>query len=386
MDYFLAFLALLGHCAISIFLINRAHATALPYWLIKLIDAGWYVAVGGAPVLVAIYFTLGMPEWMERHVVFQYAVFTYVVVCWFSALAAVPVWFRYSTDAGTTHRLVSNHTQHIDVIRRCGRRPIGSISTNLLSKIPTNQVFNLSVTEKVLQLPRLDPQLNGLTIAHLSDLHFTGRITREFFEMVVDQTNQMDVDLVAITGDIIDNPLCRPWLDEILGKLRSRHGVFFILGNHDLRIHDEPGLRAQLTRLGFHDLGGRWQSLTINRKQIVLAGNELPWFVPAADMQSCPIKPRQGRPFRIALSHSPDQIGWCQNYDFDLMLAGHTHGGQIRLPVIGPIFAPSRYGVKYSAGTFFEDPTLMHVSRGLSGTRPLRFNCTPEVTKLVLRV
>ena len=82
MDYFLAFLALLGHCAISIFLINRAHATALPYWLIKLIDAGWYVAVGGAPVLVAIYFTLGMPEWMERHVVFQYAVFTYVVVCW----------------------------------------------------------------------------------------------------------------------------------------------------------------------------------------------------------------------------------------------------------------------------------------------------------------
>ncbi len=247
-------------------------------------------------------------------------------------------------------------------------------------------MFNLSVTEKVLQLPRLDPQLNGLTIAHLSDLHFTGRITREFFEMVVDQTNQMDVDLVAITGDIIDNPLCRPWLDEILGKLRSRHGVFFILGNHDLRIHDEPGLRAQLTRLGFHDLGGRWQSLTINRKQIVLAGNELPWFVPAADMQSCPIKPRQGRPFRIALSHSPDQIGWCQNYDFDLMLAGHTHGGQIRLPVIGPIFAPSRYGVKYSAGTFFEDPTLMHVSRGLSGTRPLRFNCTPEVTKLVLRV
>ena len=140
-----------------------------------------------------------------------------------------------------------------------------------------------------------------------------------------------------------------------------------------------------MTRLGFNDLGGRWQSLLIKQRQIVLAGNELPWFVPAADMKSCPANYRHGRPLRIALTHSPDQIEWCRNNDFDLMLAGHTHGGQIRLPVIGPVFSPSRFGVKYSAGTFFEDPTLMHVSRGLSGTRPLRFNCTPELTKLILR-
>jgi hypothetical protein len=92
-----------------------------------------------------------------------------------------------------------------------------------------------------------------------------------------------------------------------------------------------------------------------------------------------------GRPFRIAVAHSPDQFGWARYYDFDLMLAGHTHGGQIRFPLIGPVFSPSHHGVRYAAGTFYQPPTLMHVSRGLSGTRPLRFNCPPELARLNLR-
>ena len=67
------------------------------------------------------------------------------------------------------------------------------------------------------------------------------------------------------------------------------------------------------------------------------------------------------------------------------MLAGHTHGGQVRLPWIGAIVAPSRHGVRYASGTFFEPPTVMHVSRGLSAEKPLRWNCAPELTKLTLR-
>ena len=67
------------------------------------------------------------------------------------------------------------------------------------------------------------------------------------------------------------------------------------------------------------------------------------------------------------------------------MLAGHTHGGQIRLPIIGPIVAPSHFGVKYASGVFYESPTLVHVSRGVSGLDPIRINCPPEVTKITLR-
>jgi predicted MPP superfamily phosphohydrolase len=84
------------------------------------------------------------------------------------------------------------------------------------------------------------------------------------------------------------------------------------------------------------------------------------------------------------LAHTPDQIEWARVHDFDLMLAGHTHGGQIQLPGFGAVLSPSRYGVEYAEGTFYEHPTLMHVSRGISGTRQLRLNCPPELTKLIL--
>ena len=67
------------------------------------------------------------------------------------------------------------------------------------------------------------------------------------------------------------------------------------------------------------------------------------------------------------------------------MLAGHMHGGQIRFPIIGPIVGPSYYGVRYSGGVYYVKPTLLHVSRGVSGVQTLRIHCRPELTKLVLR-
>jgi predicted MPP superfamily phosphohydrolase len=69
----------------------------------------------------------------------------------------------------------------------------------------------------------------------------------------------------------------------------------------------------------------------------------------------------------------------------DLMLSGHNHGGQVVLPIIGPVYAPSRFGVQYAGGVFWKDPTLLYVSRGISGQHPLRLNCPPELTKLILR-
>jgi predicted MPP superfamily phosphohydrolase len=91
------------------------------------------------------------------------------------------------------------------------------------------------------------------------------------------------------------------------------------------------------------------------------------------------------RPFRILLAHSPDQFGWARRWDFDLVLAGHTHGGQFCLPGIGPLLTPSWHGVQYSSGTFFAGQTLMHVSRGTSSELPLRWNCLPELGEIILR-
>jgi predicted MPP superfamily phosphohydrolase len=95
-------------------------------------------------------------------------------------------------------------------------------------------------------------------------------------------------------------------------------------------------------------------------------------------------KPRDLQ-LKILLSHSPDQVRWARKHGFDLMLCGHTHGGQIRYPIIGPTVCPSWYGVRYASGLFLERALAIHVSRGVSGLFPIRWNCLPEVALLVLR-
>ena len=89
--------------------------------------------------------------------------------------------------------------------------------------------------------------------------------------------------------------------------------------------------------------------------------------------------------FVLLVSHSPDVAESLGGTPVDLVLAGHTHGGQIRLPVLGPVYAPSLYGCRFASGVFWMDPTLLYVSRGISGREPIRYNCVPELTKLVLR-
>lgn len=127
-------------------------------------------------------------------------------------------------------------------------------------------------------------------------------------------------------------------------------------------------------------LGNSWQPLEVRGERMMVIGNEAPWFRPAPDLTACPAEG-----FRLCLSHTPDNIAWAKQHQIQLMLAGHVHGGQIRVPAIGSIFVPSRYGRQFDCGTFHEPPTLLHVSRGLGGMHPLRYNCRPEVTLLVLK-
>jgi predicted MPP superfamily phosphohydrolase len=196
----------------------------------------------------------------------------------------------------------------------------------------------------------------------------------------------MDADLVAITGDFVENVRYLDWVREVLSRVQSRYGVYYVLGNHDKRLRDAAPLRRALSDAGLIDLGGRWVKVEVRGEPLILAGNELPWFRPPAPMEDCPGVAGGARPLRVLLAHTPDQLPWARSFDFDLMLAGHTHGGQIRFPIIGPLVVPSRYGAKYAAGAFYEDPTLLHVTRGVSSLEPLRFRCPPELARLVLQI
>jgi predicted MPP superfamily phosphohydrolase len=211
----------------------------------------------------------------------------------------------------------------------------------------------------------------------------SGRILRGYFERVVEETNALNADIIAITGDIVEREHCIDWIPETLGRLRATAGVYYVLGNHDRHV-DTNRLKSALGRAGLVHLGADCIPLSIRGMAIILGGNELPWFKPASNFESVPRHDESGTPLRVLVAHSPDEFRWAQARDVDLMLAGHLHGGQVQLPLFGAIFSPSRYGVRYAHGVFTSGNTVMHVSRGISSLTPLRYNCLPEISLLVL--
>ena len=378
----LLMLALLGHVFLWVALVNRVHAVAIPYRVINAITAICFACLALAPVWFGWWFVstginvLGAFHWQQ----IPGGAVLYLCTCWVAAALGVVWWIRRTVACGPPAGLRFLSSQSVRPANNlCG----ADAAHHFLVYLPGNEILQLDVTERSIDVPRLARALDGLSIVHLSDLHFTGRVGKVYFQEVVRRCNEMEPDLVAITGDVVDKPECIDWIPDTLGRLHSRFGVCFILGNHDIRV-DVDRLRGTLADSGLIDLGGRWVRVEIRRQPVVLAGNELPWIAPAADMTNCPRRSGDGGPLKIVLSHSPDQLNWARAQDADLLLAGHTHGGQIRLPLLGAIFAPSAGGVKYASGVFYAPPTIMHVTRGVSGQLPVRLNCPPEMAHLVL--
>jgi predicted MPP superfamily phosphohydrolase len=307
------------------------------------------------------------------------AVAGYVAVCWLTAFVLLPLNTLRRLLRPTPAALVESRSQVLDVAKKLGRPPLGTSQQRFLAGLPGNQVFEVELSERTLKLPRLPAAWDGLTILHLSDLHLCGTPDRDFYRVVMDRCNEWEPDLVAVTGDVADSFHHQKWIVPVLGRLRWRVAAFAILGNHDY-YYDPPFIRRRLQRLGMHVLSNAWEQVEVRGEPLLVIGHEGPWLKPAPDLTKCP----EGH-FRLCLSHTPDNIKWARRLRIDLMLSGHVHGGQVRLPVFGSVLVPSVYGRRYDCGTFDEAPTLLHVSRGLSGEHPVRYLCRPEVTLLTLR-
>jgi predicted MPP superfamily phosphohydrolase len=379
-------LALFGHFALWIAVFNRLHGTGLPRWAVDVLEKPILGILLGVLALAVAWISVNEQVLVDPlETLFEnVAVAMYFWSCFGVAIPVLGAW-GWRTWHSVPRQWIDYDRRVLYIHRVLGRRRCGKLRTRMLARLPGNQIWQLEVNEKTVTPLRLPPGLDGLTIAHLSDLHFTGQISREFFAFVVAQTNALQPDLIAITGDLLDKAQCLPWIPDVLGRLRSPHGTFCILGNHDQRIRDIARLRETINDAGLHYLGGCRMEIRVRNQRLLLAGNELPWFGPAGDWDRDAEAAAAARPLRIGLSHSPDQLPWARRHGVDLLLAGHTHGGQIRLPLVGPIISPSLHGVQYASGVFFLHPTLLHVSRGISGEQTLRINCRPELTKLVLR-
>lgn len=275
--------------------------------------------------------------------------------------------------------VVAEATETVDFYPSLSKPAIGDGRYAWVPRLPGLDTFRVDFTRLTLALDGLPPAWDGLTVLLLSDLHFHGTPARCFFDAVIDTLTAGPVpDLVILAGDYVDDDAHISWIEPILGRLTAAEGKYAVVGNHDQHHHPDR-VRAELLRAGYRVLGNGWQTSTIRDEPLVMIGHEGPWFGPEPDPSQCPPG------FRLLVSHTPDNFYWAQRHGVNLMLSGHVHGGQIRLPVIGPIFVPSVYGRRFDGGVYEGGGTVMAVGRGLSGKEPLRINCRPQVLTLTLR-
>ena len=279
-----------------------------------------------------------------------------------------------------TVSVLATQTRTLDLWPELGAKLLGDGKWRHIARLPFNGIFRVDFTEMTLAVPKLPAAWDGLSILLLSDWHFCGTPSEAYYLRVIEEIEkQPTADIIALAGDYLDTDAHRKWIVPLLGRLKATEGKFAILGNHDVK-YEPDRLRAELTEAGYSIVSNSAMIATIRGVEAVIVGHEGPWFRPAPDLSDVP-KDR----FRLCISHTPDNFYWGQANGINLMLCGHVHGGQIRLPIVGSIFVPSRYGRRFDMGTFDEGGTQMVVGRGISGKEAFRFRCNPEVVRVVLR-
>lgn len=243
----------------------------------------------------------------------------------------------------------------------------------------------LQRTRTRLHFPDLPVTLEGLTIALLTDIHAGGPSPRGLLRRAVRMTLDVRPDLIAITGDLAENEAAlEETLDE-LDRLSAPLGVFVVPGNHDYRdIGIERWHDAIARRRGLTDLTNRVRLVAVGDETLCVAGvDDLAHGRPQLDG----LRRAGRRDFTILLAHQPDQAERARRAmdRVDLVLSGHTHGGQIRLPGIGALVNSALRPDLYEAGLRRRPWTQVYTSRGIGTAHlPVRFLSRPELAILTL--
>lgn len=240
----------------------------------------------------------------------------------------------------------------------------------------------LEVVHRKLAFPQLPAGLEGLRIALLADFHLYPTISLEYIERCVTTAQRLRPDLVLFGGDFVQAKADAIFdLAPVLARLDSSLGSFCVLGNHDYwkgREIVELGLRE--SRLPLLTNAGR--TLQFGNEPLYLAGVDDCW-VGRPDLEAAMVGHRSGT-FTILLSHEPDPASdYARDDRIALQLSGHSHGGQVRFPFVGSPFLPP-YGRRYDMGLYRIGKMQLYTNRGIGVTAPIRLNCRPELTLLVL--
>ncbi len=242
--------------------------------------------------------------------------------------------------------------------------------------------FRLRVTELTVQAPGFQfPR--PLRILQLSDVHIE-RMTKREHELLR-RVHQLQPDLIVLTGDFVnldylDDPAALREAHDFLSQLSAPYGVFAVTGTTD-----SPEVKTKVFEgLNIQQMDDRALTLSFPGRDLTLIGvaDTNNWDRDRRKLLSLLGDVPQGA-YTLLLYHTPDLIETAAAGRIDLYLAGHTHGGQVRLPLYGAVLTFSRYGKKYEAGNYFVESTRLYVSRGLGmegwNMPRIRFLCPPEI-------
>jgi hypothetical protein len=244
---------------------------------------------------------------------------------------------------------------------------------------------------KEIALRRWPSQLNGFTIALLSDFHYDPYFSVHPIRSAVEVVNGLQPDLIALTGDFVSVPLvgnsakgaadAEPCA-QLLGKLRAPHGVWSVLGNHDVFSSADRVTNA-LHAAGIPMLSNKSVAIEKDGARFWLGGVE-DVLAGRADVS----RTLRGIPSEeavVLMAHEPDYADYVAGYPVDLQLSGHTHGGQVRFPFMRPLYLPP-LAKKYVWGLFKIRDLTLYTNAGIGTVElPVRWNCPPEITFITVR-
>lgn len=241
---------------------------------------------------------------------------------------------------------------------------------------------------------KLKEEFDDFRIVHLSDLH--NKTFGSNQKKLIAKIKKAEPDLIVYTGDIIDSKKfdIDPSL-ILMNELTQFVPVYYVTGNHEAWT-DFSKLETGLIEAGVHVMRNQTEEFTIGEEHILITGIDDPAFSSAnneletigANIIDSLDNFSNNSNFQLLLTHRPEALSVYADYDFDLVFAGHAHGGQFRLPFLGGLVAPNQgFFPSYTAGTHTEKGTTMVVSRGLGNSIiPLRLFNRPEIIVVDLNV